>query len=78
MSYPLYAARCTCFQAGGRPSAFFFPGIGRSEAKNGPGSNLFSRYFLGVFFNPPHRKTPKTAIKQIEKKIDFEFLSIVL
>jgi hypothetical protein len=52
-------------------------GSGRgSEAKKGPGSDLFFRYFVCVcvFFKSPHRETPKNVIKQNREKVGFGFL----
>jgi hypothetical protein len=44
--------------------------VGGSEAKKGPGSDLFVSIFFMVFLKSPHRETPKNknVIKNIEKK----------
>jgi hypothetical protein len=40
-------------------------------------SDFFVRFFI-VFFNTPHRETPKNVMKRIEKKTVLDFLSIFL
>jgi hypothetical protein len=50
-------------------------GMGGSEYEKGMGSDLKkSGFFFIVFFNSPHRETPKKRDKQIKKKIGFGFL----
>jgi hypothetical protein len=52
-------------------------GIGRSEAKKGPGSFfLSSRYFVMVFSNPPRRETPKNVIKKNREKKFWIFVDV--
>jgi hypothetical protein len=51
--------------------------VGESEAKKGPGSDLFSIFFV-VFLNSPHRETPKNVIKKIDKKSVWDFVTIFL
>jgi hypothetical protein len=45
-----------------------------SEAKKGPGSDLFFSIFFIVFLNSPHRETPKNVINKNREKIGFGFL----
>jgi hypothetical protein len=47
--------------------------VGGSEAKKGPGSDLFFGYFFIVFLNSPHRETPKNVIQKNRKQIGFGF-----
>jgi hypothetical protein len=44
-----------------------------SEAKKGPGSDLFFDIFKMVLLNSPRRETPKNVIKNNRQKISFGF-----
>jgi hypothetical protein len=46
--------------------------VGRSEAKKGPGSDLF-RFCFMVFLISPHRETPKNVIKENREKVGLGF-----
>jgi hypothetical protein len=58
------------------PPQFFSvtPRVGGSEAKKGPGPNLFFDILM-VFLNCLHRETPKKSVKKLRKKAVLDFLS---